>query len=105
MSPLLFVLVMEYLTRILHWFALNSDLKFHLGCKNVNLNALCFADDLILLCRANSKALHSSKALICFSRLRDWLLTSESPVCSLVECQILSKIVYWLAGLREGNFR
>lgn len=56
MSPLLFFLIMEYLTRVLHWFAHHSNMKFHPGCKTIRLNALYFADDLILLCKANENA-------------------------------------------------
>lgn len=59
MSPLLFVLVMEYLARVLQWYAKNSDLKFHPSCRKVGLSALCFTDDLILLCKANFKAFGS----------------------------------------------
>lgn len=34
---------------------MNSDLCFHSGYKMVDLNMLCFVDDLILLCKAMAK--------------------------------------------------
>lgn len=59
MSPLLFVLTMEYLTRVLLWYNHHSGLNFHPGCKRANLPALCFIDDLILLSKANVKVVSS----------------------------------------------
>lgn len=51
-SPLLFVLVMEYLTRLLKTEVRNGRIKFHHQCQNLEIVNLCFADDLILVCKA-----------------------------------------------------
>lgn len=49
MSPLLFIVVMEYLSRYLNLKVPNS-FKFHKGCKDVRLNQLYFTDDLFIFC-------------------------------------------------------
>lgn len=51
-SPLLFVIVMEYMTRLLRFQATNSDFKFHPGCAKQKIISLCFAGDLLLFCKA-----------------------------------------------------
>ncbi|XP_062079953.1 uncharacterized protein LOC133784657 [Humulus lupulus] len=53
-SPLLFVLVMEYLTRALHGAAKDKNFRFHPLCKALNITNLCFADDLLLVCKAHA---------------------------------------------------
>lgn len=59
-SPLLFVLTMEYLSRYLAELMLTT-FKFYKGCKDVKLNHhLCFADDLFLF---NNRDVGSVKAL------------------------------------------
>ncbi|XP_062118996.1 uncharacterized protein LOC133832701 [Humulus lupulus] len=52
-SPLLFVLVMEYLTRLLQFGAMHHDFRFHPLCKNLKIINLCFVDDLVIFCKAN----------------------------------------------------
>ena len=47
-SPLLFVICMEYLSRILSRMCESSHFQFHPRCKDIKLTHLCFADDLIL---------------------------------------------------------
>lgn len=51
MSPLLFVLVMEYLTRLLGKMSEVHDFKFHPMCKASKLTHLIFADDLMIFCK------------------------------------------------------
>lgn len=48
MSPLLFVLVMEYLHRGLLKLRNCPDFNFHLRCQKLEVVHLCFADDLLL---------------------------------------------------------
>ena len=52
-SPLLFVLVMEYLSRLLQLGALQHNFRFHPMCKSLKIINLCFADDLVIFCKAN----------------------------------------------------
>ncbi|XP_056691685.1 uncharacterized protein [Spinacia oleracea] len=53
MSPLLFVICMEYLSRVLHSMSLLPLFQYHPRCKAVKLTHLCFADDLILCCKGD----------------------------------------------------
>ncbi|XP_062085985.1 uncharacterized protein LOC133792093 [Humulus lupulus] len=56
-SPLLFVLVIEYLTRALHGAAKDKKFRFHPLCKSLNITNLCFADDLLLVCKAHASSI------------------------------------------------
>ncbi|XP_062074967.1 uncharacterized protein LOC133778975 [Humulus lupulus] len=62
-SPLLFVLVMDYLTRLLVQAARHKEFRFHPLCKRLELVNLCFADDLIIFCKGSFRSvqiLHAS---------------------------------------------
>lgn len=47
MSLLFFMVAMEYLSRVIS-MSISFAFKFHKSCKEVNLNHLYFADDLLL---------------------------------------------------------
>lgn len=55
MSPYLFTLVMEYLSRML---AMNSEFWYHPRCKELNLTHLTYANDLLIFCmyKGNAKS-------------------------------------------------
>uniref|UniRef100_A0A803P4A6 Reverse transcriptase domain-containing protein n=1 Tax=Cannabis sativa TaxID=3483 RepID=A0A803P4A6_CANSA len=53
MSPLLFVMIMDYLTRLLRLYSNEKGFGFHPLCKTLCLINLCFADDLIIFCKGN----------------------------------------------------
>ncbi|XP_019258687.1 PREDICTED: uncharacterized protein LOC109236902 [Nicotiana attenuata] len=55
MSPFLFVLVMEYLTRILKRKSNLPDFKFYPMCKKTKLTHLLFVDDLMIFCKGDIK--------------------------------------------------
>ncbi|XP_075079647.1 uncharacterized protein LOC142164816 [Nicotiana tabacum] len=63
MSPFLFVLVMEYFTRMLKGLKGNKSFKFYPKCAKINIIQLSFADDLLLFCKGDMesvKALYAS---------------------------------------------
>ncbi|XP_062114000.1 uncharacterized protein LOC133825012 [Humulus lupulus] len=64
MSPLLFVIIMEYLTRSLQQAALNSPFRYHPMCKSLKLINLCFADDLLLFCKGSLAAIRFVKGVL-----------------------------------------
>lgn len=58
MSPLIFAIVMEYLSRALI-VNLPASFKFHKGCKKVKVNHLCFADYLFLFSHGDFEPMKS----------------------------------------------
>lgn len=52
-SPLLFVIIMEYLHRVLETLALNPNFNFHPKCENMKITNPCFVDDLFLFARGD----------------------------------------------------
>ncbi|XP_074267282.1 putative mitochondrial protein AtMg01250 [Silene latifolia] len=57
LSPLIFTLCMEYLTRTLKYAAAKYDFHFHPMCKNQRLNCLMFADDVLLFSKGDTKSM------------------------------------------------
>ena len=53
LSPYLFVIVMEVLSRILSKMAEDPGFRFHWKCSADRLTHLCFADDLMIFCYAD----------------------------------------------------
>ncbi|XP_074278274.1 uncharacterized protein LOC141601867 [Silene latifolia] len=53
LSPLLFTICMEYLTRLLSYTTEDPEFRFHPLCKPIKLTHLMFADDLLLFCKGN----------------------------------------------------
>lgn len=51
MSLFIFVICMEYFTRIMYRVATLQGITFHCKCKGLQLNYLCFADDMLLFCK------------------------------------------------------
>lgn len=50
-SPLLFVIIMEYLSRLLKTMSCLPDFHFHPMCKILRLNHFIFANDLMIFCK------------------------------------------------------
>uniref|UniRef100_A0A803NFP5 Reverse transcriptase domain-containing protein n=1 Tax=Cannabis sativa TaxID=3483 RepID=A0A803NFP5_CANSA len=56
-SPLLFVLIMEYLSRRFQLAAKDKRFRYHPLCKKLKLTNLCFADDLVIFCKGNEDSI------------------------------------------------
>lgn len=52
-SPLLFVIVMKYLSRLLHQMQLNPNFDHHSKCEKLELAHLTFTDDVMLFARGD----------------------------------------------------
>lgn len=106
MSPLIFILVMEYLTRVLLYQSKFCGLKFHPSCKPLLLNSLCFADDLILLSKADSGSFDALlRGLQLFLDATD-LCINQNKSCLYV-CGVdedTKRNMLQLAGVIEGVF-
>ncbi|XP_058754263.1 uncharacterized protein LOC131627147 [Vicia villosa] len=59
MSPLLFVLSMEYLSRIIAKIGERERLRFPENCEAIKLNHLSFADDVLLFCHEDYLSTYS----------------------------------------------
>lgn len=53
-SPLIFVICMEYFIRIMNWVTTLEGFSFHTKYKSLKLNHLCFADDVLMFCKGES---------------------------------------------------
>lgn len=54
LSPYLFILCLDYLSRMLKTASANPDFNFHPKCGSLKISHLAFADDLMLLARGDS---------------------------------------------------
>ncbi|XP_021765407.1 uncharacterized protein LOC110729923 [Chenopodium quinoa] len=57
LSPFLFAISMEYLSKCLHDLSSNPNFNFHPRCEKLKLTHLMFADDLLLFARADLTSL------------------------------------------------
>ncbi|XP_048490060.1 uncharacterized protein LOC125492014 [Beta vulgaris subsp. vulgaris] len=52
-SPLIFVLAMEYLTRLMKKMSKRAEFKYHYRCESLKLTHIIFADDLMMFCKGD----------------------------------------------------
>lgn len=72
MSPLLFVLAMDYLTRLLKTVAETKEFQYHTGCRKEKIINLSFADDLLIFSKATPAAVQCV-----LDALKEFFETSE----------------------------
>ncbi|XP_056687533.1 uncharacterized protein [Spinacia oleracea] len=69
LSPFLFAICMEYLSRCMKSLVSNPDFNFHPKCEKLQLTHLMFADDLLLFARGDLISLQLIfQAFTCFSK-------------------------------------
>lgn len=64
LSPLLFTLVMEYLSRMLQVAAQDPMFRYHPLCKPLNLTSLAFVDDLLVFCKGQEYSVGKVKDVL-----------------------------------------
>ena len=99
MSPFLFTIAMEYLSRLLKGLKEEKNFKYHPKCAKLDVTHLCFADDLLLFSRGdlNSiKELH--KCFIEFYQASGLQanLNKSSIYCGGVQKEVRQQIVQQL---------
>ena len=57
LSPLLFVIVMEYFATVVKKYITSKEFKYHPNCNKLKRAQLTFADNLILFCKANRQSI------------------------------------------------
>lgn len=92
MSPYLFVIGMKYLQRETDQLALNGNFNFHVRCRKLGASHICFADELLMLCRAD---LFPLKHLMLLFRNSHRHLD-----CKLIPIKVQS---IWLASLVQNT--
>lgn len=110
MSPFLFAIGMEHLSRCLGELKHDANFNFHLRCEKLAITHMMFADDLIMFSRADpisvqllyqafmkfflasSLAANISKSLVYFWRLSDLLQHLSKLFCQSQRMCFLSRI-------------
>ncbi|XP_074318739.1 uncharacterized protein LOC141655563 [Silene latifolia] len=90
-SPLLFCICMEYLSRVMDYAVSTWPFRFHSLCKSLKLTHLLFADDLLMFCKGDVNSImlvlrvlstfsatsglrfNASKSEVVFNGVADWL--------------------------------
>ena len=107
MSPYLFVIAMEVLSKILAKCIVDSpSFKFHWKCDKIKLSHLCFADDLIMLCHGSPSSAQVLKAALDEFSLLSGLLANyaksyifTSGLSSTTNQQLINLIGYTVGYL------
>lgn len=89
LSPYLFVLCMNVLSKKIDQAAMMKKFKFHPRCKSLSLTYLCFADDLMVFVEGSHESIQG--ALSVFDKFAEW---------SGLKISIEKSIIY-LAGVAE----
>lgn len=81
MSPLLFLLCMEFLSRIIKCKTTNSEFNFHPRCEKLGISHLAFADDLMLFARGDVPSVRIlMESLECFKE-QSGLMVNANKSC------------------------
>ena len=109
MSPFLFAIAMEYLSRLLKGLREDKQFKYHPRCSKLDITHLCFADDLLMFARGD---LESVKAMqLCFSQFSQASglqanLSKSSIYCGGIQQEVKNQIVQQLGyNMEELPFK
>ncbi|GKV05641.1 hypothetical protein SLEP1_g17628 [Rubroshorea leprosula] len=90
-SPYLFVLVMEYLTRKLKELDMQEKFKYHSKCRVMQLTHLIFVDDIMLFCKADEES-----TVLMMQKFEEFARVSGLEVNRM-------KSQVFFSGVREGQ--
>ncbi|KAK0571729.1 hypothetical protein LWI29_020657 [Acer saccharum] len=107
MSPYLFVIAIEVLSKILaKRIADSPSFKFHWKCDKIKLSHLCFADDLIMLCHGSPTSAQVLKAALDEFSLLSCLIANHaksniftSGLSSTTNQQLINLFGYTISSL------
>ncbi|XP_074304931.1 uncharacterized protein LOC141639782 [Silene latifolia] len=107
MSPLLFTLCMEYLSRILHCATEKLKFIYHPMCKQLKLTHLMFIDDLLVFCKGGA---HSTMVLLrayCSFSVASSLKMNAQKSCAYFNGLVsgLKKELLTVSGFQEVRIR
>jgi len=88
LSPFLFVICLEYLSRLLKAKTVDSDFNFHPKCGQLKISHLAFADDIMLMARGDPTSVN-----ILMRCLKDFAACSGLHVNDLKSCLFTAGIV------------
>lgn len=106
LSLLLFVIGMDYLSRILRHRVVDRSFLFHPKCLQLNITHLCFADDVMIFTKGTTSAVQVVKQVIDeFSAISG--LTVSQQKCGVFICGVSAEIAHQMRGILNmpaGNF-
>ncbi|XP_074288536.1 uncharacterized protein LOC141613691 [Silene latifolia] len=105
MSPLIFTICMEYLTRILDYATHQWYFRYHPLCAGLKLNHLLFADDLMLFCKGDVRSMMLLLRAISTSSASSGLRVNASKsevIFNGVSDAVRADIVQ-ISGCKEGQ--
>ena len=109
MSPFLFAIAMEYLSKLLKGLREDKQFKYHLRCSKLDITHLCFADDLLMFARGDLESLKAMQ--LCFSQFSQASglqanLSKISIYCGAVQQEVKNQIVQQLGyNMEELPFK
>ncbi|KAL2894836.1 LINE-1 retrotransposable element ORF2 protein [Bienertia sinuspersici] len=105
LSPLLFTLCMEYFTRVMKKVSLLPGYRFHPLCRQLQLNHLCFADDILMFSRGDINTVTMNLAgLELFSQSTGLMISAAKSefFCAGVDSNTIQRIKA-LSGFSLGR--
>ncbi|XP_050909683.1 uncharacterized protein LOC127123515 [Lathyrus oleraceus] len=104
-SPLLFVIMMEYLNKCFKRLKNNPNFNFHSKCEKLNITNLCFANDLLLFARGDVEFVRLMMTAYNVFSLSTRLKFNPAKCCIFFGGvnQIVRNDIKNLTGFAEGN--